>query len=875
VGNFFQQHLDYLLFVYGLAFVLIAAICAVIPKDSARGAPWMWLGLFGLTHGFSEWLELLEIDLGATPALTAVRFAVMALSFLFLCEFGRRSLDNSQRRGPGTWIFELLLVLAASGALVGTASLFATTRYALALAGGLWAAWAMYQMDLNDERSRARLAVASVGLAGYAVVAGAVVSRAPFFPASEVNAEWFLSAVGVPIQLFRCAFGVLIATALWSYSARLRKIDLWGAEDKGTAPLGYGLAVMLAVTLVVGWWFAEFASEWSDDQVRELLQVQAGTAAGGFDAGRLASLSGTSADWNGADYERLREQMWIVSRSNMKLRSEHLLVLRGGKVIEAVTVDPKFPDGRRSAVLERPPRELLDAFSTGKVTTLGPYNGGGAGDVASRDIGSAFAPIRDSRTNAVVGILGIDIGADDWKHSVVEYRLTAIFVTLLIALLIMYLFIVRERMWRLSQLTARSESRLVAAQRIAQIGSWSYDHWSRRMVWSEELLHIYGLDPSVEATPELKQLRALTHPQDWLRLRTAMQKAVEDGAGYRLEYRLLRPDGSLRHVEATAHVSRGDSGEVVALTGTVQDITERVRAEKALVDGAAQLRMFAENVPALAVSWDENLRCRFANSAYVEFFGLIDKEIIGKTVREVLGEAVYRDIEGQFMQVLQGRPVTYERTHALPSGESRYLEVKLLPQTGDQGRVLGCFAVTTDITEHKLAEERIQHVAYHDSLTGLPNRRLFNDRLSQAISLAKRHSSQFALLFFDLDRFKSVNDTLGHSAGDELLIAVAARIRHQLRESDTVARVGGDEFLVILPDIDRREDAETVVAKIIATLAKPFQLDGQKRDVDIGTSVGIALYPADAQGADALVQAADAAMYRAKEAGGGFQFFAM
>ena len=151
---------------------------------------------------------------------------------------------------------------------------------------------------------------------------------------------------------------------------------------------------------------------------------------------------------------------------------------------------------------------------------------------------------------------------------------------------------------------------------------------------------------------------------------------------------------------------------------------------------------------------------------------------------------------------------------------------------------------------------------------------LFNDRLSQAISLAKRDSRQFALLYLDLDRFKPVNDTLGHSAGDELLQGVAARIRRQVRESDTVARVGGDEFTVILPDIARPEEAETVAKKIISALAAPFQLGGRRQSVDIGTSIGIALYPADARDADALVTAADAAMYSAKQVGSSFRFFA-
>jgi diguanylate cyclase (GGDEF)-like protein/PAS domain S-box-containing protein len=304
------------------------------------------------------------------------------------------------------------------------------------------------------------------------------------------------------------------------------------------------------------------------------------------------------------------------------------------------------------------------------------------------------------------------------------------------------------------------------------------------------------------------------------------------------------------------------------------EIAERKRAEQALRDSAGKLRLFADNVPTMTVSYDENLHCRFANKSFAEFFGFTVEDILGKHVQEVIGEEAYREVEGYFAQVLQGHPVTFQRTRKLQHGESRYLEVKLLPHLGERGQTLGCFAVMVDITEHKLVEERIQHVAHHDSLTGLANRLLFNDRLSHAISLAKRDLRQFALLYLDLDRFKAVNDTLGHAAGDELLQSVAARIRRQVRESDTVARVGGDEFTVILSDIGTREQTEAVARKIIAELAAPFQLGSEQQSVDIGTSIGIALYPADARDADALVKVADAAMYGAKQAGSGFRFWA-
>jgi len=279
---------------------------------------------------------------------------------------------------------------------------------------------------------------------------------------------------------------------------------------------------------------------------------------------------------------------------------------------------------------------------------------------------------------------------------------------------------------------------------------------------------------------------------------------------------------------------------------------------------AEELRLFTDNVPAMTVSYDQHLHCRFVNRRFAEFFGLTVDMVLGRHLRELVGAAVFSEIEGYYAQVLKGQPVTYSRTHQLPGGEIRHLEIKLLPHIGDGGQCLGCFSVASDITEHKLTEERIQRLAHHDSLTGLPNRLLFDDRLSQTVHLAKRDSGQFALLYIDLDKFKSVNDRLGHSAGDELLKLAAARIRDQVRESDTCARVGGDEFIVILSDIAKREDAETVAQKINSAIAAPFRLCGDRVSVEVGVSIGIAVYPSDGQDANSLVTAADAAMYGAK-----------
>ena len=324
-------------------------------------------------------------------------------------------------------------------------------------------------------------------------------------------------------------------------------------------------------------------------------------------------------------------------------------------------------------------------------------------------------------------------------------------------------------------------------------------------------------------------------------------------------------DGTERYISISGDPVFGPGGEFQGYRGVGSDITARKRLERALLDNAETMRIFADSVPAMSSSWDAELCCRFANLPFTEFFRLPADGTVGRHLRDLAGAEVYAEIEPHFAQVMRGLPVTYERAHRQAGEGPRYLEVKLLPQYGAQGSVLGCFEVTTDITEHKLAERRIRLVANHDSLTGLPNKLLFGQRLDEGIALARAEGRRFALLYLDLDRFKPVNDSFGHAAGDELLRDVAQRIQQQVRDTDTVARVGGDEFTVILPGISDRARAEVVARKIASALGVAFELGDPRQSISIGGSVGVALYPADGADAKALLEAADAAMYRAKQ----------
>jgi diguanylate cyclase (GGDEF)-like protein/PAS domain S-box-containing protein len=189
-----------------------------------------------------------------------------------------------------------------------------------------------------------------------------------------------------------------------------------------------------------------------------------------------------------------------------------------------------------------------------------------------------------------------------------------------------------------------------------------------------------------------------------------------------------------------------------------------------------------------------------------------------------------------------------------------------------QDEITHYVAIFSDITERKQAEERVRHLAHYDALTDLPNRTLFQDRLQQALIQAQRENNQVAVMFIDLDRFKVINDTLGHNIGDLLLQAVAQRLTNCIRQGDTVCRQGGDEFVILLPKINHAEDAALVAQKILESVAKPYYLD--KHELHISSSIGISFYPNDGVTAEALMKNADVAMYRAKELGrNNYQFY--
>jgi diguanylate cyclase (GGDEF)-like protein/PAS domain S-box-containing protein len=294
-----------------------------------------------------------------------------------------------------------------------------------------------------------------------------------------------------------------------------------------------------------------------------------------------------------------------------------------------------------------------------------------------------------------------------------------------------------------------------------------------------------------------------------------------------------------------------------------RDISERVQIEHALADNQRRLRAITDNLPALVAHVDKGERFTFVNAQLCDALGRGPESILGQVMPAVLGWRIYNEVRPHVQAALQGEQVTFEAERGF-QGEPRTYQATYVPEFDDDRRVKGVLMLLFDISKLKDAERELDLLARHDSLTGLANRRQFGERLEMALARRKREERPLALLYFDIDRFKKINDTLGHAVGDAVLIEFARRLQRNLRESDLAARLGGDEFVMIVEDADSAEAAEVVAGKIIAAIRPLFSIDAATLQVTTSIGIGIAAAGTDAE---TLMRTADEALYQAKAAG--------
>jgi diguanylate cyclase (GGDEF)-like protein/PAS domain S-box-containing protein len=405
----------------------------------------------------------------------------------------------------------------------------------------------------------------------------------------------------------------------------------------------------------------------------------------------------------------------------------------------------------------------------------------------------------------------------------------------------------------------------------ADLGRWDHDvTQSKGYFLDTRACHLLGRDLS-----ESKIGRAwghLVHPDDLPATLKAMQAHLEGGnPAYEVDYRARHTDGRWIWLSSRGKVVQfGRDGAPQRMVGTLMDISDRKQAESQLRETQAELQATLNALPDLLFEFSLEGRYRAVHSHNEAGMVLPAELVLNKVVSEVLPKEAAEACLAALHEAQKNGRSTGKQYSLELSGGKRWFELSVVRKPTDPDTEERFIAIARDISERKITEEAIQHLAFHDSLTGLPNRRLLTERLQSALASSARHGRHGALMFLDLDKFKLLNDTHGHDVGDLMLQEVARRLQQNVRAVDTVARLGGDEFVVLVQELSTKADdalmhATIVGHKILSSLNEPYTLNGRQH---LSTpSIGATLFSGDTVAAQQILKNADTAMYKAKSQG--------
>ena len=423
----------------------------------------------------------------------------------------------------------------------------------------------------------------------------------------------------------------------------------------------------------------------------------------------------------------------------------------------------------------------------------------------------------------------------------------------------------------LKKLKAR-ESVMRQLEAIAGLGSWEVDLSTNQSKWSEESYKIYGITKNTEVS--IETFFSLILPEYLQEAKALLIKAIETKQLLKFTCKIKRPDGQIRDLLINGQVVEDEDSSSQKLIGTTQDITELTSIKKEAKELSELLEHSSNEIYIINYN---TLKYLYVNKGAYKALGYTREEMLKKNINEINPYLSDKEIAAIKEKLLKQKTVLNRTIHRRKNGSEYYVQsyIYKLSYHGQESAVL----FDTDISEiialekeHLKQTKLIEHQAYHDTLTQLPNRTLFQDRLAQAIVSSKRNNEKFALLFIDLDQFKKINDSLGHHIGDTVLIETANRFKKLLREEDTLSRLGGDEFTIILKNIKDEKSAATVAQKLINSMKQP--VDSAGHQLHISASIGISIYPNDTISQEDLIKFADTAMYKAKDEGrNNFQFY--
>ncbi|MDX2471875.1 MAG: EAL domain-containing protein [SAR324 cluster bacterium] len=497
-------------------------------------------------------------------------------------------------------------------------------------------------------------------------------------------------------------------------------------------------------------------------------------------------------------------------------------------------------------------------------------------DYEGEEVLAAYAPITSIK-------LGLVAKMDLWEiqaplvSSFIEATFIAFILSLLASLFVLRVInplvvdLQQEVVRRIKdqRVLALQKSSLTKAQAIAHIGNWEWDNTQHLFTFSKELYKLLGIEKGEEAgTTSYEDFLDFIHIDDLANFKYCLDMTLSENQSFNFKHRIVRKSGEVLFVKSSGEVVFDDYSMPISMTGVMQDITTERRNQQRL---SLLAKVFQEAQEAVVITNQKN-RIIEVNPSFERITGYTFEEVEGQNPKRMSSGKHRKDFYLQMWESIAADGFWEgEIWDRRKNGEPypKYLTItKINDETSGQTNYLGVFS---DITQRKEAEEKLQTLAYFDALTGLANRTHFITQLKDTLNFAEREQHKVALLFLDLDHFKQVNDTLGHNAGDDLLIQVAEVLKSVTRETDLVCRLGGDEFLVALKGVKNSEDAIQVATHLITKIKEPFLLGDKK--AHINTSIGISIFPDDTRDGTTLIKNADTAMYLSKEKGKGVYSF--
>ncbi|MCP4215307.1 MAG: diguanylate cyclase [bacterium] len=414
-----------------------------------------------------------------------------------------------------------------------------------------------------------------------------------------------------------------------------------------------------------------------------------------------------------------------------------------------------------------------------------------------------------------------------------------------------------------------TSSRLTLATKAGKIGVWVWEVETNKLIWDAIMYELYDVPPDVNPTYET--WKNAVYPADFAHAENLLQQALEGKAVFNTEFRVLLPGETIRYIQAAARVERDEIGNAVRMTGVNWNITERKLAAELLATERRRLSDILEGTNVGTWEWNVQTGEAIFNERWANIIGYTLKELAPVTI-DTRSKFCHPDdfkVSGELLEKHFSKELDYyefESRMRHKNGDWVWvLDRGKVATWTKEGKPLVMSGTHMEITERKKAEEKIRHLATHDALTDLTGLRMAKERAFLSVKMAKRNKKPAAVMFIDLDGFKSVNDGFGHEAGDAILKEVAKRLLSCVRETDTVARIGGDEFLVVLTEIQTKDDAARIADKLVKKVALPLQYND--KELHVGASVGIAIYPENGDKVDLLIKQADKAMYEIKNSG--------